>query len=281
MKKFGISFAQLTLTAIAMSLFVVIAISGQSHEPASASPAVGEAHDRSDSDLADRAYHAAESIFEQADVVHYKHYHHVADEQVRNVDSRMVVETDCSGFISYVVHAVAPKHYHVIKQMQPSFKYPQAKTYARFFGTLDPSAPYSGWLGVASYRDLRRGDIVAWEKGASVNDHGGHGNSGHVMMVLDPPSAVQMQMVNGKQVRYASVHVLDSSSVYHFAPEALPPNAHQSHRDGLGKGYIRLILGDGDKVVGYWEGTYWGEGGKQLNKPSTSNMIHFGRLVNL
>lgn len=224
-----------------------------------------------------RAYDFADRIFRNAKEVHYQHLHEPAKEQVRERDGRLVCRNDCSGFISYVLDSVAPKHYRPIRERQPERAYPQAKTFAQFFHELSADAPYEGWVGVPSYKDLRRGDIIAWEKPPSGNSN--KGNSGHVMMVRDHPGNLERFVIDGRTLLLVSIPVLDSSSVYHFPPEELPPSAEQSHRDGVGKGDVKLVLNERGKAVGYWEGTYWGEGQKEIRKPAFSDMIGFGRLV--
>ncbi|MGV8120481.1 MAG: hypothetical protein AB2L14_12035 [Candidatus Xenobiia bacterium LiM19] len=72
---------------------------------------------------------------------------------------------------------------------------------------------------------------------------------------------------------------MDSSSIYHFQPDITPPQAGQKNRDGLGKGFVRLVLDEGDKPVGYWEGHYSGKYSVDISGPSYSDTIAFGRLV--
>jgi hypothetical protein len=229
--------------------------------------------------LAKSFFNKADSIFEAANAVQYEHLHAPATEQVRFTGGGCAVETDCSGFVSNVLHSVSAKHYLIIREMQPKHGYPQAKIYAKFFSELPKDQALDGWLRVGAIKELAPGDIIAWEKGGTNDDHGGGGNSGHVMIVIDPPSEIFQVLVDGAPIRYVNVRVLDSSSVKHFPPEELPPNAGQASRDGLGKGVIRLVLNDRDQPIGYWEGTYWGEGSKSINGPSYSDAIFFGRLI--
>lgn len=223
--------------------------------------------------LGEKALQLAQSIFNRASVVRYVHREVPASRQVITEDDGTVEsKTDCSGFISYIVHTVAPAHYQVVRDREPNANYPQAKIWARFFDSLDNTQPQDGWLQVSNWRDLRPGDFIAWKEGGS-----GSSNTGHVMMVLQKPIGPQ-QLGN---IHYIEVPVIDSSSVYHFAPERLPPNSSLKHRNGLGEGSIRIILSPTDEPIGYWEGTYWGEGDKPVRGPTQSNMIRFGRMVPL
>jgi hypothetical protein len=173
--------------------------------------------------------------------------------------------------------------YRAVAALQPGRPYPQAKSYARFFAGLREGNPERGWLKIVNPRDLKRGDIMAWEKQPVGYAKPGRrrGNSGHVMMVIDAPGEVEIEEVEGKPLRFLSVRVIDSSSVVHFPPEELPPLCAQNARDGLGIGYVRLVLDGGLKPIGYWEGTYWGEGRKAINHPSYSDTVAFARLVNI
>jgi hypothetical protein len=208
--------------------------------------------------------------------VRYVHRQAPASRQViTRPDGTFDARTDCSGFVSYVVHAIAPRHYQVVRSREPGASYPQAKIWARFFDTLDSDQPHEGWLGVRNWRDLRPGDIIAWEKGksASPTNH----NTGHIMFTLARPS--EIQQANG--FRYIEIPVIDSSTTYHFVPEHLPPNAYQKHRNGLGMGTVRIILSESDAPIGYWAGTYWGEGHEQVNGPTLSHTIRFARMIPL
>ena len=99
------------------------------------------------------------------------------------------------------------------------------------------------------------------------------------MMVIATPSEIKKERVKDHEIRYISIFVIDSSSVCHFKPEYYPPQAFQTHRDGLGKGFIRLILDEKDNPAGYWEGTYSGEKKKKLDEPTYCSVISFARAV--
>ncbi|MBX9689669.1 MAG: DJ-1/PfpI family protein [Candidatus Obscuribacterales bacterium] len=223
--------------------------------------------------LSERALHLAESIFSNARDVAYEHHEVRASRQIAAApDGALVAHTDCSGFISYIVESVAPKHYAVVREREPGASYPQAKIWASFFDTLNSNTATDGWLGISDWRNLRPGDFIAWKEGSDAAR-----NTGHVMMVLHQPGSIQE--LNG--YRYIEIPVIDSSSVYHFPPERLPPNANQTRRNGVGEGCIRLILSASDQPIGYWAGTYWGEGDEPVTRPSFSKLIRFARMVSL
>ncbi|HEY9731538.1 MAG TPA: hypothetical protein V6C89_06480 [Drouetiella sp.] len=224
-----------------------------------------------DSTLADRVFTNAESLLGTVSDVHYEHLHSPADQQV----SGTVAHNDCSGFVSYLLAKHAPNQYSAISAEQPSKDYPQAKTYARFFNELTNSQP--GWAKVTNIRKLKRGDFIAWAKQVVPGQK--PGNSGHVAIVAEPPGDFAQVQLADKTVRFLAIKVIDSSSVDHFSPDLLPPNAGQKHRDGLGKGYVRIVVDNDNDPIGYWEGTYWNEGDKPINGPSYTPVIGFARLV--
>jgi hypothetical protein len=229
--------------------------------------------------VATKVYRKAQEVFENAVDVSYMHLHEGAKNQVQRMGSGYEVSTDCSGFASYVLDSVAPAHYAAIRE-RTERSYPQAKTYAEFFHSLNRQRAEQGWLGLGSFKDLACGDLIAWEKPVDP-DSARRGNTGHVLIVAGSPSGIKVSNVGGEVVRYVEIPAIDSSSVWHFPPEQLPPLAHQQHRNGVGKGTVRLVLDPADNIIGYWEGTYWGEGGREITHPTYTDMIGLARLVPL
>ncbi len=197
-----------------------------------------------DSDtVADKVFNKAESLLGTVKDVHYEHLHCPASQQVDG----SVAHNDCSGFVSYLLAKYAPKQYSSISSAQPEKDYPQAKTYAKFFNELN--SDQAGWQKVDNFHDLRRGDFIAWAK--QVQPSQKPGNSGHVAIVAEPPGNPTEAIVNDKSVQFIAIKVIDSSSVDHFAPDLLPPNAGQKHRDGLGEGFVRIVVDAENHPIGY------------------------------
>ncbi|MBY0547587.1 MAG: DJ-1/PfpI family protein [Candidatus Obscuribacterales bacterium] len=223
--------------------------------------------------LPEDAKRLAELIFANAKYVQYEHREVNAARQIFIDDNgAMHAETDCSGFVSHVIHRIAPRHYAAVREREPDAPYPQAKVWARFFDDLDLAQPTRGWVAL-KLRDINHGDLIAWKEGGES----ANGNTGHVMIADGKPGPVKQ--IDGYRV--VDVPVIDSSSVYHFPVETLPPKAGQNHRDGLGKGCVRILLSTDDEPIGYWEGTYWGEGDRAINKPTRSDLVRFARMVHL
>jgi len=232
----------------------------------------------SDSDDIGRAlYDRAILLFNNTTSTAYENSNLDAGDLVRLTgDDSYEVKTDCSGFISHLLCSVCPEHYEAIRKRESDCRYPLSRTYQEFFSSLPSGRVSEGWMKIESLKELRRGDIIAWKK-PGRNTH--KGGTGHVMMVMEPLSGVVKEDINGSPIRYASIFVMDSSSVYHFKPEYYPPRAGQDHRCGLGKGYIRLILSDSDIPVGYWEGTYSGKKLEDIKEPTYSDRISSARPV--
>lgn len=237
-------------------------------------PAPRRLSDGDSSFLSREALQLGKSIFEKATVVKYIHHFVPASRQITlKDDGTMSARTDCSGFISFIVHAVAPRHYRAVRELEPRADYPQAKIWASFFESLEPAEAKGGWLKIANWQELQPGDFIAWRIGKNAPP--GDRNTGHVMMVEDKPGPLIEE--NGS--RYFEISVLDSSTTYHFGPERLPPHAAQAHRDGLGIGTVRIFVSPDNQPIGYWVGTYWGEGHRDINGPTESNQIRFARMV--
>jgi hypothetical protein len=216
----------------------------------------------------------AQGVLDRTDRSHYQHNSVPAGDQVSVKEGACECNNDCSGFVSYIINAVSPVHYQEIHELEPDHSYPQAKIYTQFFRSLNAASPQGGWQLIGRLNDLRPGDLIAWQKPSAT------GNTGHVMIVAQAPRAIEScYLSGGGLVRYAPIEVIDSSSVRHFPPEELPPLAHQNQRDGVGKGVVRIIVDDRDQPIGYWEGSYWGEGDKAINRPTMTDAIGFARMV--
>jgi hypothetical protein len=249
--------------------------------------------------LRGQLYARADQVFEDVTSNHYRHLHEKADEQVSFTDqSHCSAITDCSGFVSYLLNAIVPKQYEAILE-KTGKSHPRARDYATFITSLTPEKRENGWMRITNFRDLRRGDIIAWARRVDPNANS-KAPSGHVLVVAEQPTVVsestlqtseaEVKMGNLKTVhdpdevqvekfRYATISVIDASSVTHFPPETLPPKAGQKVRDGVGKGNIRLILDSSNAVVGYWEGTYSGEHNREIKRPTYSDLIGMARVI--
>lgn len=226
------------------------------------------------------AFAVATNVFAHTVASCYRHLNAPGAEQVKtNAQGACLSSNDCSGFVSYVLSQCAPRSLAAVQALDKGYKHPRARFYAAFFQSLETNRTANGWQAVADWRDLKVGDFVAWASAPRTNTTGKVNRSGHVAIVAEPPGTPQVESVAGKPEKFVTIRVIDSSSVKHFPPEVFPPLARQTERNGLGFGNIKLWLDEHDKVIGYWEGTWWGEGKKEIRRPSHGLALGFGRVV--
>jgi hypothetical protein len=220
------------------------------------------------------------NIFARATAVCYRHLNVPASAQVRcDPQGDWISSNDCSGFASFMIHRVAPRAYASVLAGEQKYKHVCSITYALFLQGLETNRTAVGWQHIATWRELRPGDVIAWSSLPRTNKEHQVKSASHVLLVAQPPTGPHEATVDGKKFRYVSVPALDSSSVKHFPPETYPPHAGQTARNGLGYGTVRLLLDDHDRPSGYWEGTWWGEGQTPIRRPTRTPILGFGRLV--
>ncbi len=270
-KVFSIKFILIWLVCLATTCGAASAQEGVPHHSL-------EAKSQSITSPSEKVFERADWVFNNAELVHYGHKQIAAKRQVKSFSNgRCQSNTDCSGFVSYVLSEF-PRQYKPIREMQPDRKYPQAKTYTQFFSALRSDKPSHGWLRIGHVSDLRQGDVIAWKK-PEPPPGVKKANTGHVMIVIRVQENIEETEVNGKAIKYQNITVIDSSSVKHFPPEELPPLTTMAHRDGVGKGVVRIILDEQNHPIGYWEGTFSYQSNKEIRKPTFTDSIAFARLV--
>lgn len=119
---------------------------------------------------------------------------------------KYTVDTDCSGWISYLLGGSAPTNYSGFysffvnymanfKQNNPGYtsgdKYPQAFVFAAGFKQLQtqPTA-IPGFASVTDLRTIQKGDIIAWCGTTFCNGKASSGDTGHVMLAIGPAQPV-------------------------------------------------------------------------------------------
>lgn len=220
------------------------------------------------------------NIFARATAVSYRHLNAPGSAQLRCLpQGDWISSNDCSGFVSFLLQRCAPRAYASVLAGETKYKHVRAITYAKFFQGLETNRTTTGWQRVASWRELRPGDVIAWASLPRTNSEHQIKSAGHVAVIAQTPTGPRDETADGKKYRCLSLTVLDSSSVRHFPPETFPPHAGQSARNGLGFGVVRLLLDEHDQPCGYWEGTWWGEGQSPIRRPTHSPLIGFGRLA--
>jgi hypothetical protein len=151
---------------------------------------------------------------------------------VRKKDGKFIIETDCSGWVSYNLQQreLESPWYKAIQAYQSSMptekgaKYPRANVYQAYFASLSESQPF---VRVPTLAEVRPGDILAWCLGSHCKNPTSPTkakDTGHVMIVLSEP----LQLDDS---HHAFLLVLDSSSVAHWSFEDLPQEVKGVYRD--------------------------------------------------
>jgi len=228
----------------------------------------------------DRMLAEGSNIFARATCVSYRHLNAPGGAQLRcTPQGDWISSNDCSGFVSFMIQRAAPRAYAAVQAGETKYKHVRAVTYAKFFQGLETNRTATGWQRVATWRELRPGDVIAWSSLPKTNSEHQLKSAGHVALVVQPPTGPREETADGKQYRCISVQVMDSSSVRHFPPETYPPRAGQTDRNGLGYGFVRLLLDEHDQACGYWEGIWWGEGQSPIRRPTRTPILGFARLA--
>ena len=99
------------------------------------------------------------------------------------------------------------------------------------------------WQQIAIAIDARPGDIVAWKNPAHKT--GEHTNTGHVMVIDEPPIEEPSAGLLPDGEKAFRVRVIDSTS----SPHA--DDSRAANQSGVGRGTIWLIVDAAGKPIGY------------------------------
>ena len=140
-----------------------------------------------------------------------------------------VFDTDCSGFVTWLVRQLAPRHLEAIEDSMVGDR-PLARDFYEFAAAL-PLSIGDGWRQIATLDSVRRGDIVAWSRPEELK-----GDTGHVFVAAGPVPD------GGGQ----SVNVYDSSDVRHYDDSRGPGKPFAT---GVGTGAIHFETDDAGRPV--------------------------------
>jgi hypothetical protein len=157
----------------------------------------------------------AEQVLANNRHTHYQHTIHI-DETTGTYD------LECSGFVTYLLDNVAPRHLAAISK-RPNETRLHAAAYAAFLADLATTA-VSGWHAVGPYPDIARGDLIAWALDPPNRD------TGHIFVVADPPVQVDESTI--------AITGLDASDIAHYADSRV--SAATGYRSGAGTGTFHL-----------------------------------------
>jgi len=131
-----------------------------------------------------------------------------------------VYDTDCSGFIGYLLNQIAPEHLALIPK-EPTQPRPRAFKYYEYFHQLQQEGTVAqGWKAINRLMDTQPGDIIAW----ALEPITKHADTGHVMLVAAKP------VLNSNGT--VSLTIYDASAIRHN------DDTRSSSTTGVGRGTI-------------------------------------------
>jgi len=136
-----------------------------------------------------------------------------------------IYDCDCSAFVSFVLDSFFPDHYAPVPK-DPGHVWPRAFLYYQFLHGL-PAESNAGWVQVAALRDVRRGDVIAWQLPLEA----GH-DTGHVFFAAETPKADESGIF--------VLRVYDSANRAHFDDT----RSSGPFSSGVGSGFINFEVDD-------------------------------------
>ena len=155
------------------------------------------------------------------------HYQHDSDIDA----SQGVYDTDCSGFVSFVLQTARSDAFSELQAATPTSR-AFAGSDVTFIQNLSTAQPQ--WTRIHHAKYLQAGDIIAWLIPAGVQSD----DTGHVMIVEHDAT------VSGNE---ATVPIVDATDTGHGDADPRSP----SDPSGVGRGTIVLTLDDDGEPTGY------------------------------
>ena len=178
-------------------------------------------------DVTVQMLNSANAILESVKQTTYQHITEIVPDQG-------ILNCDCSGFVSFIVEQVAPRHYAMIPKEADEDR-PRAFMYHDFFAGLMGSA--NGWTRISRVADMQPGDILAWRFSEIQTGH----DTGHVMIIRS--------VSTGPQAGQYNVQVDDSAAMAHFHDTR--GNGLGQFPTGVGSGTITLQTDATDAPAGF------------------------------
>lgn len=166
---------------------------------------------------------------------------------------------DCVGFTGYAVRQADPTAWNSVMNavhLRTYWNVPTPLAFETFFNSLK-TTPQPNWRAVATVRNIRAGDVLAWQP-ANANGTPNTSGVGHSVMPLVAPRAI----LGSNGTRWEVV-VMDSTAGGHGPQDTRKPNNPLSQRNdpikttsgqvqasGLGIGTIALDTNASGQVTG-------------------------------
>jgi hypothetical protein len=136
-----------------------------------------------------------------------------------------IFDTDCSGFVNYILGVVARNHLNQIPQSGSPTR-SLAEDYYAFLSNL-PNQISNGWRQIEYLADAQPGDLIAWPLPLSSGD------TGHVFVVAQQPIPLDSETM--------AVPAYDSSDILHY-DDSRSPGPAQPRQTGVGSGTFHLTI---------------------------------------
>lgn len=165
-----------------------------------------------------------------------------------------IYQTDCSGFIAFLLRKVSPTHLDALP-VADGRKKPRAVEYYEFIRTqprIEDASP-TGWIRVPSLVDAQPGDILAWRY---VEITPGR-NTGHVLIVAAAPVRLEDGVFR--------VEVMDSTATPHD-----DDTRKSNPGGGIGKGSMLFKVNAEGQTIAYQ---------RAAGKPFHYSRVELGRMV--
>jgi hypothetical protein len=151
---------------------------------------------------------------------------HTDYQHVEKVDvDRGVYDCDCNAFLSFLLLRTAPEHYQLIPKETTQLR-PRAFEYYLYFHSLTSKSTV-GWHRINFMRDVRRGDIVAWQLSPEIKKGV---DTGHVLVLAETPT----ENSDGT----FKVRIYDSAAKPHF--EDTRGTGPGQFPTGVGSGFLNF-----------------------------------------
>lgn len=152
---------------------------------------------------------------------------------------------DCVGFVAYALKQAAPQaRTSAFKALEIApGRIPSPPKYVAFFQIL-AKTPQQGWQAVSKVKDLRPGDVVAWEYKTATS-------SGHAVIIASVPVDLGEGIWSVKVYDSTSSPHADDSRPQDVRAEVLPQTGKRS---GLGHGVMAFSA---DPATGAITGYRW------------------------
>lgn len=197
-------------------------------------------------------------------VTHFASSRYQHRRQPATTDPTGTFDTDCSGFVDYLLARVAPEALRGVP-VDAGHSHPLAHDFAELPA---PSGLPAGWQQVSRVADLRPGDLISWTEPLDVNTD----DTGHVMVVAAAPTAAA-----GPD--HVDVAVIDATASPHGPTDSRQgdprnqPDARTHKPSGVGDGTITVLTDPDGRPTGY----RWSTDSARTEHPDRITLLRLGR----